>query len=76
MPKSISYLEAIREALQEEMRRDAKVFVLGTEDLAAENSLDKPTNLAPEEKSVAVTGSSVDLTLSPNSLTVLRIPVR
>lgn len=29
MPKEISYLEAIREALQEEMRRDNKVFVLG-----------------------------------------------
>src|SRR5438876_1154172 len=29
MPKDLSYLEAIREALQEEMRRDPKVFVLG-----------------------------------------------
>jgi len=29
MPKEITYLEAIREALQEEMRRDPKVFVLG-----------------------------------------------
>jgi 2-oxoisovalerate dehydrogenase E1 component beta subunit len=29
MPKEISYLEAIREALFEEMRRDSKVFVLG-----------------------------------------------
>src|SRR6202008_1478856 len=29
MPKEISYLEAIREALAEEMRRDPKVFVLG-----------------------------------------------
>jgi 2-oxoisovalerate dehydrogenase E1 component beta subunit len=29
MPKEITYLEAIREALVEEMRRDAKVFVLG-----------------------------------------------
>jgi len=29
MPKEISYLEAIREALVEEMRRDPKVFVLG-----------------------------------------------
>src|SRR3954465_11739693 len=29
MPKELSYLEAIREALVEEMRRDAKVFVLG-----------------------------------------------
>jgi 2-oxoisovalerate dehydrogenase E1 component beta subunit len=29
MAKEISYLEAIREALFEEMRRDAKVFVLG-----------------------------------------------
>lgn len=29
MPRELSYLEAIREALFEEMRRDAKVFVLG-----------------------------------------------
>lgn len=29
MSKELSYLEAIREALQEEMRRDPKVFVLG-----------------------------------------------
>jgi pyruvate/2-oxoglutarate/acetoin dehydrogenase E1 component len=29
MAKDISYLEAIREALVEEMRRDPKVFVLG-----------------------------------------------
>ena len=29
MPKELTYLEAIREALTEEMRRDPKVFVLG-----------------------------------------------
>jgi 2-oxoisovalerate dehydrogenase E1 component beta subunit len=29
MPREITYLEAIREALAEEMRRDARVFVLG-----------------------------------------------
>src|SRR6202158_4215808 len=29
MPKELSYLEAIREALIEEMRRDPKVFILG-----------------------------------------------
>jgi 2-oxoisovalerate dehydrogenase E1 component beta subunit len=29
MPRELTYLEAIREALFEEMRRDAKVFVLG-----------------------------------------------
>src|SRR6201989_2149505 len=29
MPKELSYLDAIREALAEEMRRDPKVFVLG-----------------------------------------------
>ena len=29
MPKELTYLEAIREALAEEMRRDPKVFVLG-----------------------------------------------
>jgi 2-oxoisovalerate dehydrogenase E1 component beta subunit len=34
MPKELSYLEAIREALGEEMRRDPKVFVLG-EDVGA-----------------------------------------
>jgi 2-oxoisovalerate dehydrogenase E1 component beta subunit len=34
MSKELSYLEAIREALIEEMRRDAKVFVLG-EDVGA-----------------------------------------
>src|SRR6188472_2454699 len=34
MPKEIVYLEAIREAMVEEMRRDAKVFVLG-EDVGA-----------------------------------------
>src|SRR5258707_10496686 len=34
MPKELSYLEAIREALVEEMHRDAKVFVLG-EDVGA-----------------------------------------
>jgi alpha-N-arabinofuranosidase len=54
----------------------ARVLVLGTEDLAVENSLDKPTNVAPEEKSVAVNGSSVELTLSPSTLTVLRVPIR
>ena len=34
MPKELSYLDAIREALAEEMRRDPKVFVLG-EDVGA-----------------------------------------
>ena len=34
MSRELSYLEAIREALVEEMRRDAKVFVLG-EDVGA-----------------------------------------
>ena len=29
MSKELSYLDAIREALTEEMRRDSKVFVLG-----------------------------------------------
>src|SRR3954452_23739800 len=34
MPKELSYIEAIREALAEEMRRDPKVFILG-EDVGA-----------------------------------------
>ena len=32
-PREITYLEAIREAMSQEMRRDEKVFVLG-EDMA------------------------------------------
>ncbi len=54
----------------------AKALVLGTEDLAAENSLEKPSNVAPQEKSVAVSGASVELTLAPGSLTVVRVPIR
>jgi len=54
----------------------AKALVLGTEDLASENSLEKPVNVAPQEKSVAMTGSSVELALAPNSVTVLRVPIR
>src|SRR5258708_24714271 len=34
MPKDLTYMEAIREALAEEMRRDGKVFVFG-EDVGA-----------------------------------------
>jgi alpha-N-arabinofuranosidase len=54
----------------------AKALVLGTQDLAAENSLETPTNVAPEERSVAVTGASPELTLGPSSVTVLRLPIR
>ena len=49
----------------------ARVTVLSAEP-AAENSLDKPTNVAPLERSVA----GLDLTLGARSLTVLRVPVR
>jgi alpha-N-arabinofuranosidase len=51
----------------------AKALVLGTEDLAAENSLDKPSNVAPVEKTMDV---SAGLTLAPSSLTIVRVPIR
>src|SRR5258705_4214165 len=41
MPKDLTYLEAIREALAEEMRRDPKVFVLG-EDVGAYGGAVRP----------------------------------
>jgi alpha-N-arabinofuranosidase len=53
-----------------------KAFVLAGSDLKAENSLDEPTKVAPVERQVAVSSSEFTFTLAPNSLSVLRIPVK
>ena len=53
-----------------------KAFVLAGSDLKAENSLDEPTRVAPVERQVAVSSSEFTFTLAPNSLSVLRVPVR
>jgi alpha-L-arabinofuranosidase len=51
---------------------NARVIVLASADLKAENSLDQPTRLAPVEKSLAASSSGLDLTLDPHSFTVVR----
>ncbi|MEO8370753.1 MAG: alpha-L-arabinofuranosidase C-terminal domain-containing protein [Candidatus Solibacter sp.] len=48
----------------------ARAWVLSSE-LASENSVEKPLNVAPVERS-----SGLDLSLAARSLTVLRVPVR
>jgi alpha-N-arabinofuranosidase len=51
---------------------NARLIVLASGDLKAENRLDQPTRLAPVEKSIAFSPSGVDLTLDPQSFTVVR----
>ena len=51
---------------------NARLIVLASADLKAENSLDQPTRLAPVEKSLTASSSSFDLTLDPQSFTVIR----
>lgn len=53
-----------------------KAFVLAGSDLKAENSLGEPTKVAPVERQVTVTSNEFSFTLAPNSLSVLRIPMK
>ncbi len=53
-----------------------KAFVLASSDLKAENSLDEPMKIAPVERQIEVPSNEFTFTLAPNSLSVLRIPVR
>jgi alpha-L-arabinofuranosidase len=53
-----------------------KAFILSGPDLKAENSLDEPAKVAPVEREVTVSSSEFSFTLAPNSLSVLRIPVK
>jgi alpha-L-arabinofuranosidase len=56
--------------------QSGKAFVLANADLKAENSLDEVKKLSPVEQPVAVSSGEVTITLLPNSLTVLRVPVK
>ena len=51
---------------------NARLIVLASADLKAENSLDQPARLAPVERPLAVSSNGVDLTLDPQSFTVMR----
>jgi alpha-L-arabinofuranosidase len=55
---------------------DGKAFVLQSEDLKTENSLDHPTKLAPVEKQLQVSGGEFSYSVLPRSFTVLRIPLK
>lgn len=52
----------------------AKVTTLGSADLKAENSFDRPRNVAPEYSTFEVKSGVIPISLSPSSVTVYRIP--
>ncbi len=56
--------------------KPGKVFVLGSADLKAENSLDGPTKISPIEKPLQIASDEFAYTLTPQSMSVFRIPVR
>jgi alpha-L-arabinofuranosidase len=53
-----------------------KAYVLAGSDLKAENSLDEPTKVAPDRRQGDVSSGEFTFRVAPNSLTVLRIPVK
>jgi alpha-L-arabinofuranosidase len=53
-----------------------KAYVLAGSDLKAENSLDEPVKVAPVMRRGEVSSGEFTFRLAPNSLTVLRIPVK
>jgi alpha-N-arabinofuranosidase len=52
-----------------------KVIILESSDLKAENSLDNPMKVAPIERQLPIPGGDFAYTLTPNSLTVIRVGV-
>ena len=56
--------------------RTGTAFVLQSEELKGENSLDHPKKIAPVDRPLQVSGSEFSYTLQPRSFTVLRIPSR
>jgi alpha-N-arabinofuranosidase len=55
-------------------RGDARMTVLASADLQAENSLDQPTRVAPVESRVTLGAAELRLELQPQSVTVVRLP--
>jgi len=56
--------------------KTGNTFVLASSDLKAENSLDNPTRVAPVERQITVSGNQFPFTLTPQSLTVIRLALR
>lgn len=59
-----------------QLSKTGKTYVLGSSDLKAENSLDNPTRVAPVERQITVSGNQFPFTLTPQSLTVIRLALR
>ena len=57
-------------------RGEARMLVLESADLQAENSLDQPTRVAPVESRVPLGAGGLSLELQPQSVTVVRLPKR
>ena len=55
-------------------RGEARMLVLESADLQAENSLDQPTRVAPVESRVTLGAGELRLELQPHSVTVVRLP--
>ncbi|HEX8329796.1 MAG TPA: alpha-L-arabinofuranosidase C-terminal domain-containing protein [Hymenobacter sp.] len=56
--------------------KTGRALVMACDDLSVQNSIQEPKKLAPKEGQFAVSGSTVNYTLAPNSFTVLRIPAK
>jgi len=56
--------------------RTGTAFVLQSDEMKGENSLNHPTKIAPVERPFAVSGNEFSYSLLPHSFTVLRIPTR
>jgi alpha-N-arabinofuranosidase len=53
---------------------NARAVVLTSGDLEDTNSFEEPNKIAPREETLALNGPTLTRTLTPNSLTILRIP--
>jgi alpha-L-arabinofuranosidase len=58
------------------IKPEAGLTILRSEKLNAMNTIDKPEAVKPSELEIVIKGKKVDMTLSPYSLTVLRIGIR
>src|ERR1700682_2298817 len=55
-------------------KKTAKAFVLASNDLKAENSLEQPTKLSPVERPITLPSVEFSYRFAPYSVTVLRLP--
>jgi len=55
--------------------RQGRITVLQSADLDQTNNFDHPTNVAPKESSLPITGKKLAVTLEPYSVNVIRIPL-